>query len=132
LTIVVDTSALVAIVFDEPDAPLFQSILETEEPLLSFGSRVELTLVLGGRLREKAEPEIAEIIRTYGISVVPGDEAQVTFAAEGFRRFGKGRGAEGSFLNYGDLFAYALAKARDLPLLYKGNDFVRTDVRPAL
>jgi ribonuclease VapC len=51
------------------------------------------------------------------------------FAAEGFHRFGKGRGTEGSFLNYGDLFAYALAKARDLPLLYKGNDFIRTDVR---
>jgi ribonuclease VapC len=94
LTIVVDTSALVAIVFDEPEAPLFQAMLETEEPLLSFGSRVELTLVLGGRLREKAEPEIAEIIRTYGILVVPGDQVQVTFAIEGFRRFGKGRGAD--------------------------------------
>ncbi len=99
---------------------------------MSFGSRIELTLALGGRLREKAEPEITELIRTYGISIVPGDEAQVGSAAEGFRRFGKGRGTEGSFLNYGDLFAYALARARDLPMLYKGNDFIHTDVRSAI
>ena len=132
MTIVVDTSVLVAIVFDEPEATLFQTKLETEEPILSFGSRIELTLVLGGLLREKAEPEIAEIIRTYGIVVVPGDEAQLACAIEGSRRFGKGRGTEGSFLNYGDLFAYALAKARNLPLLHKGNDFVHTDIRPAV
>ena len=107
-------------------------MLETEEPILSFGSRVELPLVLGSLLREKAESEIVEIIRTYGIVVIPGDEAQLACEIEGSCRFGKGRGAEGSFLNYGDLFAYALAKARDLLPLYKGNDFVRTDIRSAV
>ena len=131
MSLVVDTSALVAIVFDEPEARAFQSMLESEEPLVSYGSRVELMLVLGGRIREKAEPEIADLVQTFGITVVPGDDAQMACAVEGCRRFGKGRGTEGSFLNFGDLFAYALAKARNLPLLYKGDDFDRTDIRSA-
>ena len=63
---------------------------------------------------------------------MPLDERQAEIALAAMDRYGKGRGAEPAVLNYGDLFSYALAKARDLPLLYKGDDFARTDVRSAL
>jgi ribonuclease VapC len=132
LTVVVDTSALIAILLREPDNERLQNVLENGRALLAFGNRVELSLVFGGRVGTEAENRIGRLLDAYEIQVVPGDEAQLACAIEGSCRFGKGRGAEGSFLNYGDLFAYALAKARDLPLLYKGNDFVHTDVRPAV
>ena len=77
---------------------------------------------------EEAEGLLSDL----GILSVPFDEQQADIALAAMDRYGKGRGAEPAVLNYGDLFSYALAKARDLPLLYKGDDFARTDVRSAL
>ena len=113
-----DTSALGAIVDDEADAALYQTALEREPALLSFGNRVEFSLVLGGRMREKAEPEIRLLLNAYRIDVVSGVDTRARFAADASTRFGKGRSTDGSIQNYGDLFAYALAKSRDLPLLF--------------
>lgn len=83
-------------------------------------------------MREPDNERFQAVLEAYGIQIELDSDAQLAHAIEGARRFGKGRGTEGSFLNYGDLFAYALAKARGLPLLYKGNDFIHTDVQPVI
>jgi len=79
--------------------------------------------------RDRGLTELDELLATLGAEVVPVDAVQVELASEGFRRFGKGRHPAG--LNFGDLFAYALARAFDEALLFKGDDFSKTDLRPA-
>lgn len=124
---IVDTSALIAILRDEPDAgTLLDRLLRAPEPRISAGTLLEARMVAE---RDGGGPELAELLTAADIEVVPVDERLVDLAMEGFRRFGKGRHPAG--LNYGDCFAYALARALDEPLLFKGNDFSRTDVTPA-
>ena len=74
--------------------------------------------------------ELDELITEFGIRIAPVDASQARIAAQGFAKYGKGRHAAG--LNFGDLFAYALAKTRDEPLLFKGDDFAKTDVKRAI
>ena len=76
--------------------------------------------------------EVQALLDRFEVEIVPVDAPQVELAVDGHLRFGKGRAAPPAVLNFGDLFAYALARQLDAPLLFKGGDFVQTDVKPAL
>jgi ribonuclease VapC len=129
--IVVDTSAIVAILRGEPEAAaLVGAIAEARLFLLSSVTYVETYLVLVGKRSEAAAAGFAEFLVRGQSEVVPFDRELADEARRAFVRFGKGR--HPAALNFGDCAAYALAKARGLPLLYKGGDFARTDIRPAL
>jgi ribonuclease VapC len=128
---VVDTSALVAIVNDEPEAERFHGFLLDHEPLISCGTLIETLRVMQVGLGAQALDAVDRLIELYAIEPVPVDVAQVALAREGMLACGKGRSEAPAALNFGDLFAYALAKHLHLPLLFKGSDFSATDVVPA-
>ncbi|MGH3690313.1 MAG: type II toxin-antitoxin system VapC family toxin [Microbacterium sp.] len=125
---IVDSSALVAILLDEPEAPRFASCLATEEVSLSAASLTETLLVLRGKAAEAIVSDLDELLRVTEVSIVPLDERQARLAGDAFVRYGRGSGSRAR-LNYGDCFSYALAITRNEPLLFKGQDFVHTDVR---
>jgi ribonuclease VapC len=132
VSLVVDTSALVAILFREPERERFRRLLRaTPTAVISAGNAIELLRVVARR-----EPHLLAdaraLLAIFGIAVASVDEAQVSLAAEGQARFGKGRRAPPAVLDFGDLFAYALARHLDAPLLFKGDDFRQTDVKVAL
>jgi ribonuclease VapC len=129
--IVVDTSALMVILRDEPEAEEFARILrDAQRPRLSAANLAELLIVLAGRTGVDNLAKVERFLARAGVEVEPVDAAQAARVNEAFLRYGKGR--HRAHLNYGGCFAYALAKSLDMPLLYKGNDFAQTDVRPAL
>lgn len=125
---VIDTSVLLAVLFGEPDAgALLETLLAQPRLQLSIGSRLETSLVAeGSRFGDPADT-VEQLIAQLGVVVVPFDDAQLHWALRGWRLYGKGRHRAG--LNLGDCFSYALAKALDRPLLFKGDDFCHTDVR---
>lgn len=126
---VIDSSAIAAILFNEPDAAqLEQRVAEDPIRLMSAGTLIEIGLIIEARLGEAGGRELDLWLQRAAIEIVPVDAEQADAARRGWRRFGKGRHPAG--LNYGDCFAYALAISRDEPLLFKGNDFVRTDLKP--
>jgi ribonuclease VapC len=130
--IVVDSSALVAIMRGEPEAGRFLEIIATADALLlSSVNYLETSMVLAGPKGEATvwRPLEAFLARA-NIVVAPFDQEQARAAREAFLRFGKGR--HPAALNFGDCAAYALAKARRAPLLFKGEDFPKTDIAPAL
>jgi ribonuclease VapC len=128
--VVVDTSAVVAILADEAEAGvLARAIADAPAAVMSVVNYVELMVVALSRgLAGRAE--IEELLGDAGIAREGVTLAQSELAIEAFERFGKGR--HGASLNFGDCFAYALAKARAEPLLFKGRDFSRTDIQSAL
>jgi len=128
--IVVDSSAIVAILRGEADAPLYGRVLATaDEVRMSAVTDYELRIVLG-----RYGPALVErydaLINEIAIVMVVFDQAESLKSHDAYRLFGKGNHPAG--LNMGDCVAYALAKGLDAPLLFKGNDFARTDVRRAL
>lgn len=124
---IVDTSALIAILRREPEADDFTDrILASREVRISAGTLIETRLVAE---RDGGTKELDGLLDVLKIEIIPTDGPQVQLALDGFRRFGQGRHA--AALNFGDLFAYALARALDDPLLFKGSDFSLTDVRVA-
>jgi ribonuclease VapC len=127
---VIDTSAVVAILADEPERARFvQMIAADEVRLLSAVSRVECTCVIEGRKRAAGRAELDLFLREAAIEIAPVTADQAEIACDAFRRFGRGRHPAG--LNIGDTFAYALARATGEPLLFKGDDFSRTDILSA-
>lgn len=129
---VIDTSALVAILLREPDAERFASAVEgAAVRLVSAVTRVELSCVIEGRKGEAGRTDLELLLRDGGIEVASVTPQQASIAIDAFRRYGKGRGHPAA-LNIGDCFSYALAVATGYPLLFKGNDFRRTDIRSAL
>jgi ribonuclease VapC len=127
---VVDTSALVAILLDEPETEAFGRVLATTPgPALSAANYVEYGFIARSR-RSQSLAEVEAALGRWRVEVVPVSLAQARLAIEAFARYGKGRHA--ASLNYGDCFAYALAKERGEPLLFKGDDFAQTDVAAAL
>ena len=130
--LVADSSALIAILFGEPERADFKRVLLAHEVKISAGSLIETLRVVQLGLGPEALSAVDELLETSGAAIVPVDADQVAAAREGMLRFGKGRGEEPAVLNFGDLFAYALAKRLALPLLYKGDDFARTDVQPVV
>lgn len=128
MTIVVDTSAMVAILYGEPERERFRRALERSPSVISAGNLIELLRVVMRRTPGLVE-EVRPVLAGLGTSVAAVDEAQVALAHEGQLRFGLGRGRPPAVLDFGDLFAYALARRLDAPLLFKGDDFARTDLR---
>lgn len=128
---VIDTSALMAILFDEDDAPFYERAIE-EDPvrLLSAGSLLEAAIVVEARFGAAGGRELDLLLHAAAVDVVPVDREQAELGRRAWRRFGKGNHPAG--LNYGDCFAYALAARSGEPLLAKGDDFPRTDLRLAL
>ena len=129
--IVVDSSALVAILRREPEADRFlQVIAAADRCFLSAVSLLETSMVLAGRTGDStAWTGLDALIARAGIEVVAQDAEQARLARAAFLGFGKGR--HPAALNLGDCATYALARSRALPLLFKGNDFTHTDLLPA-
>jgi ribonuclease VapC len=128
---VVDTSALVAVLLREPEADQFsQALANAPIRLLSAVTRVELSFVIEGRKREAGRADLERLLQIGGFEVVSVTPRHAEIATDAFRRYGKGRHQAG--LNIGDCFSYALAVAMDDALLFKGHDFIHTDIRPAL
>ena len=125
----VDTSALVALVNDEPEAERFHSLLLDHEPLISCGTLIETLRVMQVSLGPRPG-RLDRLIELYGIEPVLVDAEQAALARAGMLAYGKGRGEAPAVLNFGDLFAYALARQLHLPLLFKGDDFSATDIAP--
>jgi len=125
--LVVDTSAVVAILLDESDAPDLLAALGQGDPrLLSAATLVELGIVLEARLGPAGSGIAERFVRDGGIEVVDFDRTQADRALEGWRRFGEGRHPVG--LNLGDCYSYGLAVATGYPVLCVGEDFARTDI----
>jgi ribonuclease VapC len=129
--IVIDTSAVLAVLFGEPERLRFMQLLARNEVTMSAGSAIEASSVIAAR-SPRLRPAFQRLLDDSEIGLAPVDAQQVRLAEDGLLRFGKGRRAPPAVLNFGDLFAYALARQLDAPLLYKGDDFSHTDVRPAL
>ncbi len=128
---VIDTSALLAILLDEPERRRFNEALEAADTrLLSAATLVETSIVIEARFGAAGVRELDLLCDRAEIEVVPVDERQARAARAAFARYGKGR--HRAALNFGDCFAYALAQDRGEPLLFKGDDFAATDVLPAL
>lgn len=128
---VVDTSAVIAVLFNEPERKAFYQLLETRPTVMSAGSVIEMMRVVARRTPDWIE-DAHVLLEQFDIAIADVDRTQVALAIEGQARFGTGRGRPPAVLNFGDLFAYALARQLDAPLLFKGNDFRRTDVQVAL
>jgi len=130
--VIVDTSALIAILRDEPEAPIMaQAIEEAAERQISAANWLEAAAVIDGSRDPVASRQFDMLVELAGIAVAPVTEHQARIARAAYRDFGKGSGHPAR-LNFGDCFAYALAKDTGEPLLFKGHDFVHTDVVPAL
>ena len=127
---VVDTSAWISIAFEEADAIIFtRAIANLDSVLVSSVTRVELGIVGLSRGPLMAE-KINQLLAVYAAQLIPFDESMALAAVDAAATYGKGR--HKAALDFGDCCAYALAKSMSLPLLYKGEDFVHTDVRSAL
>jgi ribonuclease VapC len=128
---VVDTSALLALAFLEPDAERFLEALQGDDVrLISAASALEAAIVADQRSGAGTSDDLDRLVAILGLEVEPVDVAQIRIAREAYRRYGKGNHPAG--LNFGDCFAYALAKATGQPLLFKGDDFAQTDIVAAL
>jgi ribonuclease VapC len=124
---VIDTSALAAIFFAEPERQRFlNAITSAEKRLLSAASMLETGIVLESRQGEAAGREFDLFVVRANLQIVSVDAEQAELARSAWRRYGKGR--HPAALNYGDCFSYALAKSSDEPLLAKGTDFALTDI----
>ncbi len=127
---VLDSSAVIAILFDEPERRTFTLAIERDpRRLISAGNLLECALLTEARKGEAAGRELDLLLHRAGVQTVPVDADQVELARSAWRRFGKGR--HPAALNFGDCFAYALSATTGEALLFKGEDFVRTDVAVA-
>lgn len=126
--IAVDTSALMAIVLSEPQGEACMAAIEAAEQLIiSAGTAAEALIVAE---RRNVGDEVGALISGLGFEIVSVTAASTRRIADAYRRWGKG--VHPASLNYGDCFAYEVAIEHDCPLLYVGEDFIHTDVRPAL
>lgn len=129
--IVVDTSALVAIAFCEPERDTFLALIEaSESALVSTVSGLEARMVVHGRRGQRGVVVLDDVLRLPSFAFVAPGEAEMNAAYAAFVAYGKGNGHPAN-LDFGDVFSYALAKVRSLPLLYKGGDFGHTDIASA-
>ena len=129
---IIDTSALVAILRDEPEAKDCALAIERNPTRrVSAANFVETALVIDGSRDPIASRRFDDLVKEARIVIEPVSEAQARIAREAYRDFGKGSGHPAG-LNFGDCFAYALGKTTGEPILFKGDDFRRTDLRSAL
>jgi ribonuclease VapC len=128
--VILDTSAVLAILFHEPDAERFaRAIATASSRRMSVATLVETTIVLESRSGAAAGYELDAFLQEAGIELEPVTADQAQAARRAWRRFGKGNHPAG--LNFGDCFSYALAEATREPLLFKGQDFQLTDIEIA-
>lgn len=129
MTTVLDTSAVTAVVFGEPDAEALLALMlaDVGELVMSAANRVETGILVEARQGPEAVSDLQTLLDRLRVEIRPVDEDQAHAALAGWRRFGKGRHPAG--LNLGDCFAYALAKLTAAPLLSKGEDFRQTDIQ---
>ena len=126
--IVVDSSALLCILFREPEASLFEELVAVDDAAVPVSCRLEAAIVW--RKRGGQAAVFDRFMESGEFAILPHDARQAEIAIEADRRFGRGTGHPAR-LNFGDCLAYAAAVAHDAPLLFKGGDFARTDVRRA-
>jgi len=128
---VVDTSALIAIMGDEPERRRFNQLIEAAPATyVSAASLLEARIVLFARSGDSAVLALDAFLLKSGMIVTEVSPRIAEVAFDAYRRYGKGSGHQAG-LNFGDCFAYALARHLDLPLLFKGEDFPHTDIRSA-
>jgi ribonuclease VapC len=128
---VIDTSALLAILKGEPEAEALIEALSRPGPRwISTATLLETKLVIERNLGEPGQAELQRLLATAAVTPLPLEEAHVHWALEGWRHYGKGR--HRAALNLGDCFSYGLARALGAPLLFKGDDFAATDLPSAL
>lgn len=128
---VIDTSALVAILLAEPERAEFLSLIRAaEHPVLSAATYTEIGVVLDARAKPVLSRQFDALLDELRIETMDLTAAQARTAREAYRDFGKGSGHPAR-LNLGDCFSYALAAETDQPLLFKGEDLVHTDIRRA-
>jgi ribonuclease VapC len=129
---IIDSSALGAILFAEPDGQTFADAIEVDPVRrLSAATFLEIAIVVDNRRQPKAGRRLDDMVRDAAIIIEPVTESQARIAREAYRDYGKGSGHPAG-LNFGDCFAYALARDLGEPLLYKGTDFSHTDIKSAL
>ena len=130
--VIVDSSALVAILRNEADAAVYTAAIENVfECRISAATFVETAIVIDGYRNPTASRRFDDLLREARILIEPVTESQARIARDAYRDFGRGSGHPAR-LNYGDCFAYALAREWADPLLFKGDDFTRTDIESAL
>lgn len=128
---IVDTSAILAVILDEPEAESFtRAILAAARPMISAATYVEVHAVLARYRRPELRRLLDRQLGALGIDVVPVTVEQARVAAAAYFDYGRGSGHPAQ-LNFGDVFAYALATETDRALLFKGDDFIHTDIRQA-
>ena len=129
---IVDSSALIAIVLREPDSERYaEALAEAAEPRMSAATYLEAGIVADGP-RDPVAMRVYDTVITFNrISIEPSTAEQARVARQAYRDFGRGSGHPAK-LNFGDCMSYALAKVRDEPLLFKGDDFGHTDITSAL
>ncbi|WP_029008507.1 type II toxin-antitoxin system VapC family toxin [Azospirillum halopraeferens] len=128
---VIDTSAIIAILKGEPEAPLLLAKIATADVCrISAATLVEIGIVARRDTTGAVEHAVQTLLHDYAIRVEAVDERHARIALGAFSRYGKGTGSPAR-LNFGDVFSYALAQEKGEPLLFKGNDFARTDVPAA-
>jgi ribonuclease VapC len=124
---VIDTSAILAILFGEPEAAIFAEAIERDAVrLISAASALEAAIVVESELGDPGARELDLLLFKAGITIAPISPEHLAAARHAFRVFGKGRHA--AALNFGDCFSYALSRSTGEPLLFKGDDFPHTDV----
>jgi ribonuclease VapC len=129
--IAIDSSAIIAILNDEPERRAFNEAIERSDGcLMSTASFIETAIVIDNQRGYDGLRDFDLFIMSAGIELVPVDADQAHIARQAFRQYGKGR--HRAALNFGDCFSYALAKATGLPLLFKGTDFAQTDLQIAV
>jgi ribonuclease VapC len=128
---IVDSSALISVNFNEADEDRFvMAMIDAPLVRMSAANWLEAAIIIDARRDPNVEVRFDEVIRTLGIQIAPVTEGIALHARRAYVQFG--RGNHPARLNYGDCFAYALAKVEREPLLFKGNDFSQTDIEPAL
>jgi len=126
---VIDSSALIALLLGEPETVSFVSaIAAASTRLVTAPSYLETAIVMVSRSGGEAQEKLDRLLSELAAEVVPFTHEQAILAVVAYRQYGRGSG-HAAGLNFGDCFTYALAKLRDEPLLFKGNDFSRTDLR---
>jgi ribonuclease VapC len=128
---IIDTSAILAILFGEPDAEIYaEAIAGAEARLISAANYLEAAITVDNQAGLAAGRQFDAFVEEAGLQIEPTTEAHASIARRAYLDYGKGN--HPAKLNFGDCFAYALAKATGRPLLYKGADFSKTDVQSAL
>ena len=129
---IVDSSVLVAILYNEPEAASYlRAIYRARQRRISAANFIEAAIVIDSRRSPRASRRFDDLIREAQIVMEPVTEEQARIARQAYRDYGRGSGHPAQ-LNFGDCFAYALARATGEPLLFKGDDFRHTDIAPAV